>query len=86
MAIANSIGVRTSADHPARIAAVSSLPVSDRAAHVEPSWLSPAGREALRRAESATARIRDDEFTRALNQRGINEYNDYVADLADAAA
>jgi hypothetical protein len=59
-----------------------SLPVSDKAAHDAASWLSPAGREALRRAETATAKIRDDEFTRALNQRGINEYNDYVADVA----
>lgn len=46
------------------------------------SWLSPAGREALRRAEADTARIRDDEFTRALNERGLAEYNDYVAEAA----
>jgi hypothetical protein len=59
-----------------------SLPAADKAAHVEPSWLSPAGREALRRAESATQRIRDDEFTRALNARGLNEYNDYIATSA----
>jgi hypothetical protein len=58
------------------------LSAADRAAHDAASWLSPAGREALRRAETATAKIRDDEFTRALNQRGINEYNDYVASAA----
>jgi hypothetical protein len=46
------------------------------------SWLSPAGREALRRVETATAKIADDRFTAALNQRGLNEYNDYIADVA----
>lgn len=58
------------------------MSAADRAAHESASWLSPAGREALRRAETATARIRDDEFTRALNARGLNEYNDYLADAA----
>lgn len=53
-----------------------SLSATDRAAE---SWLSTAGREALRRATTATRRIRDDEFTAALNARGLNEYNDYVA-------
>jgi hypothetical protein len=81
MATANSIGVRTSADHQARIAAVSKLSATDRAAE---SWLSTAGREALHRATTATAKIRDDEFTAALNARGLNEYNDYVT--ASAAA
>jgi len=55
---------------------------ADVAAHESASWLSPAGREALRRAEAAIRKIRDDEFTRALNARGLNEYNDYVQDVA----
>jgi hypothetical protein len=55
---------------------------ADKAAHAAATYFSPAGREALRRAEAATRRIRDDEFTLALNERGLNEYNDYVADAA----
>jgi hypothetical protein len=66
------------------IAIAPSFPQSpaDKAAHESASWLSPAGREALRRAETATAKIADDRFTAALNQRGLNEYNDYIADAA----
>lgn len=45
-------------------------------------WLSPAGAEALRRADAATRKIRDDEFTRALNERGLAEYEQYAAEAA----
>jgi hypothetical protein len=58
------------------------MSAADKAAHAEASWLSPAGREALRRAEAATQQITDDRFTAALNARGLAEYREYVNGVA----
>jgi hypothetical protein len=82
MAIANLTGVRPGAERVARIAPSFPKSVEDQRTAESASWLSPAGREALRRVETATAKIADDRFTAALNQRGLNEYNDYIADAA----
>lgn len=59
-------------------APASTMSRADQAAHAAASWLSPAGREALRRADTAAAKILDDRYTAALNQRGLAEYEQYA--------
>lgn len=83
MAVTKLTDVRPRADHRT---ALSSLSAADRAAHDAASHVrpvfSPAGEEALRRAYDATERIRREEYDKALNARGLDEYHEYVASVA----
>jgi hypothetical protein len=84
MATANSTGVRSHADH--RTATSVSLSSADRAAHDAAShvrpYLSPAGREALRRLEADRTRTLRRQFDAALVERGMNEYHEWAAEVA----
>jgi hypothetical protein len=62
------------------------LSAADKAAHASASyvrpWLSPAGAEALRRAEAATLRWQRDQYDAALIERGLAEYEQWAQDVA----
>lgn len=97
MATANLTGVRSRADHPAHIAPTFPLSSADKAAHAaashvrpvavresDPDYLSPAGREALRRLEADRTRILRRQFDAALVERGMSEYEAWAAEQAAA--
>jgi hypothetical protein len=98
MATANPTGARSRADHPAHIAPSFPLSRADRAAHdkssyvqpvavreSDPDWLSPAGQEALRRLEADRVRVLRRQFDAALVERGMSEYEAWIADGQVAA-
>lgn len=62
------------------------LSAADEAAHAAGSYvrpfLSPAGQEALRRSYAATQKIRREQYDAALKERGLNEYREYVGEVA----
>jgi hypothetical protein len=95
MATANSIGVRTTPDHPGRITPASKLSAADRAAHDAASYvrpfLSPVGEAALNRLASATGTdsdpIMDEAYRRVRDHRdAIREGLAAARAYADSAA
>jgi hypothetical protein len=51
----------------------------------DPDWLSPAGQEALRRLEADRVRVLRRQFDAALVERGMSEYEAWIADGQVAA-